>query len=228
MPGWRLTILIKLIGIIVLHSITQPLFQFCFFIVFSVYSTVSLGGTALRGLYLCLCSPHCPPVCMPAAGCQPTRPPGQLLQPLSLLQRHQHRQRSTRGHQLLSLLWDVYPEGGQHSDTLLVCGNLFGNCSGSSAHVATCWGATATAASYHFTCRWVMGFAVLQRPRRGLMDHLYDQIPPCSPADKLSAHSVCQHSTFIILATFVLLFLPLFFYPSHLSVHAKLRGCNLR
>lgn len=105
----------------------------------------------LRVLYLSLFSPYCPPVCMPAAGCQPIRPPGQFLQPLALLQRHQHWQRSTRGHQLLPLHWDVCPEGGQHPDTLPVCGYFSGHRAGSSPYNATCRGATAIAASYHFT-----------------------------------------------------------------------------
>lgn len=104
-----------------------------------------------------LFSPYCPPVCMPAAGCQPIRPPGQLLQSLSLLQCHQHWQGSSRSHQLLPLLRDLCQEGRQHFDTLPVCGHLPGYCAGFSSHVATCWGATTTAASDHFTYRWVMG-----------------------------------------------------------------------
>lgn len=92
---------------------------------------------------------------MPAAGCQPIRPPGQFFQPLALLQRHQHRQGSTRVHQLVPLQRDLRPEGGQRFDTLPVRGHVPGHRAGSGAHIATCWGATATAASYHFTYRWV-------------------------------------------------------------------------
>lgn len=101
--------------------------------------------------------PYCPPVCMPAAGCQPIRPPGQFFQPLTLLQCHQHRQGSSRGHQLLQLLWNIRPQGGQHFDTLLVCRHLTGNSPDSCSNIATCWGTTAIAASHHFTYRWVVG-----------------------------------------------------------------------
>lgn len=107
-------------------------------------------------------SPYCPPVCMPAAGCKPIRPPGQLLQPLALLQRHQHRQRSPRGHQLLPLQRDLRPQGGRRPDGLPVCGHFPGHRAGSSHHDATCGGATAVAASYYFTHR-----CVSQKERRG-------------------------------------------------------------
>lgn len=100
---------------------------------------------------------YCPPVCMPATGCQPIRPPGQFFQPLTLLQCHQHRQGSQRGHRLLPLLWNLRPEGGQHFDALPGRGHLTGNCADSRSNIATCWGATANAASYHFTYRWVIG-----------------------------------------------------------------------
>ena len=118
---------------------------------------LSVLPVALRVLYFSCFLPHCPPVCMPAAGCQPIRPPGQFLQPLSLLQRHQHRQGSPGGHQLLPLLRDLCPEGGQRPDALPECGHDPGNRAGSGSHIATCWRATAAAAGYHFTYWWVMG-----------------------------------------------------------------------
>lgn len=126
-------------------------------------SVVCLSVCTVCGCFTSLCfSPHCPPVCMPAAGCQPIRPPGQLLQPLALLQRHQHRQRSQRGHQLLPLQRDLRPQGGRRPDALPVCGHYPGHRAGSSHHDATCGGATAVAAGYYFTHG-----CVSQRERKG-------------------------------------------------------------
>lgn len=114
--------------------------------------------SALQVLYLSLFSPYCPPVCMPASGCQPTRPPGQFFQPVPLVQRHQHRQGGSRGHFLFLLLRHICSERRPHIDPLFVCGHVPGNGACFSDHNATCWGATATAASYYFTCRCVVSF----------------------------------------------------------------------
>lgn len=111
----------------------------------------------LCGCFTSLFSSHCPPVCMPAAGCKPIRPPGQLLQPLPLLQRHQHRQGSPGGRQLLPLLRDFRSKGGLRFDTLPARGYVPGNCAGSCYYATTCWGAAATAAGYHDSYRWVIG-----------------------------------------------------------------------
>lgn len=122
-----------------------------------LFYLVSLPLPLLAGaLPLCV-SPYCPPVCMPAAGCQPIRPPGQLLQPLALLQRHQHRQRSPRGHQLLPLQRDLRPQGGLYDDAVPVRGHLPRHRAGAGDRDATCWGAAAIAAGYYFPYRWVSG-----------------------------------------------------------------------
>ncbi|TNM94686.1 hypothetical protein fugu_017445 [Takifugu bimaculatus] len=63
---------------------------------------------------------------MPATGCQPTRPPGQFLQPLTLLQRHQHRQRSARGHHLVPLCRDLRQERRQRLTPCLYVGTSLG------------------------------------------------------------------------------------------------------
>lgn len=83
--------------------------------------------SALQVLYLSLFSPYCPPVCMPASGCQPTRPPGQFFQPVPLVQRHQHRQGGSRGHFLFLLLRHICSERRPHIDPLFVCGHVPGN-----------------------------------------------------------------------------------------------------
>lgn len=88
----------------VFHLQGQHFFKFFFITLLCTCSTnLHVDFTALRVLYLSVFSSYCPPVCMPAAGCQPIRPPGQFFQPLTLLQRHQYRQGGARGHQLLPL-----------------------------------------------------------------------------------------------------------------------------
>lgn len=96
---------------------------------------------------------HCPLVRMPAAGCQPTRPPGQFLQPLALLQRHQHRQGGQRSRPLVPLLRQLRPQGGRRLGAVPVCGHLAGHRAGSGSHAATSWRTEATAACYPFTHR---------------------------------------------------------------------------
>lgn len=133
-----------------------------------VYSIQVLYVGVLCVFSLCVCGCftslcpllYCPPVCMSSTGRQPTRPPGQLLQPFTLLLRHLHWQGGTRGHHLLPLLWDIRSEGGQHHHTLPVRGHLPGHSAGCGPQLASCWGTEATPARYRLALWWVSGLCV--------------------------------------------------------------------